>query len=665
MDFVFIIDSSRSVRPRDYEKVKAFIESVLQFLDVEHEATRVGLLQYGSVVQNEFSLKTFQRKEDIQRAVRDMSHLASGTMTGLAIQYAMDVAFTEAEGARPAHARVPRVAMVITDGRPQDTVDEVADRARAAGIRIYAVGVGRVDMNTLRAIGSQPHTEHVYLVANFSQMESLTAIFQAKLCADNDPCSTVDHQCEHGCVSTPVSYACRCREGYTLNPDNKTCREQEACAVVEHGCEHICVNLPGSYECRCRNGYELNEDGKSCRRIDYCDLGEHGCEHDCVSTADSYVCRCKKGFVLNADSKSCGKTNRCALGLHGCHHECVNTEESFICRCRRGYALNPDGKTCTKTDQCALGSHGCHHECVNTEDSFECRCRGGYALNPDGKTCTSLDMCSTLDHGCEHLCVGTHDSFVCRCFEGYILEEDGRRCKRSACGEMDLIFVIDGSKSLGAANFELVKRFVGAIVDFLDVSPLATQVGLLQYSTKVRAEFTLGQFSSGLAVKEAVSRVQYMGRGSMTGSALRHMVELSFSAREGARPGVSRVSIVFTDGRSQDDVSKWAAKAHAAGITMYAVGVGKAIEGELREIASEPDDMHLHYAKDFRRMDQVADKLKSRICAGTEQNPQERCRCESMVAFQNQAAEQLKKLTLRLELMSKKLETLENLLGHN
>uniref|UniRef100_A0A8C9SS88 Matrilin 2 n=1 Tax=Scleropages formosus TaxID=113540 RepID=A0A8C9SS88_SCLFO len=483
MDFVFIIDSSRSVRPRDYEKVKAFIESVLQFLDVEHEATRVGLLQYGSVVQNEFSLKTFQRKEDIQRAVRDMSHLASGTMTGLAIQYAMDVAFTEAEGARPAHARVPRVAMVITDGRPQDTVDEVADRARAAGIRIYAVGVGRVDMNTLRAIGSQPHTEHVYLVANFSQMESLTAIFQAKLCA--------------------------------------------ACAVVEHGCEHICVNLPGSYECRCRNGYELNEDGKSCRRIDYCDLGEHGCEHDCVST-------------------------------------------SFICRCRRGYALNPDGKTCT-----------------------------------------SLDMCSTLDHGCEHLCVGTHDSFVCRCFEGYILEEDG-----SACGEMDLIFVIDGSKSLGAANFELVKRFVGAIVDFLDVSPLATQVGLLQYSTKVRAEFTLGQFSSGLAVKEAVSRVQYMGRGSMTGSALRHMVELSFSAREGARPGVSRVSIVFTDGRSQDDVSKWAAKAHAAGITMYAVGVGKAIEGELREIASEPDDMHLHYAKDFRRMDQVADKLKSRICAG-------------------------------------------------
>uniref|UniRef100_A0A8C9TZF1 Matrilin 2 n=1 Tax=Scleropages formosus TaxID=113540 RepID=A0A8C9TZF1_SCLFO len=445
MDFVFIIDSSRSVRPRDYEKVKAFIESVLQFLDVEHEATRVGLLQYGSVVQNEFSLKTFQRKEDIQRAVRDMSHLASGTMTGLAIQYAMDVAFTEAEGARPAHARVPRVAMVITDGRPQDTVDEVADRARAAGIRIYAVGVGRVDMNTLRAIGSQPHTEHVYLVANFSQMESLTAIFQAKLCAG----------------------------------------------------------------------------------IDYCDLGEHGCEHDCVST-------------------------------------------SFICRCRRGYALNPDGKTCT-----------------------------------------SLDMCSTLDHGCEHLCVGTHDSFVCRCFEGYILEEDG-----SACGEMDLIFVIDGSKSLGAANFELVKRFVGAIVDFLDVSPLATQVGLLQYSTKVRAEFTLGQFSSGLAVKEAVSRVQYMGRGSMTGSALRHMVELSFSAREGARPGVSRVSIVFTDGRSQDDVSKWAAKAHAAGITMYAVGVGKAIEGELREIASEPDDMHLHYAKDFRRMDQVADKLKSRICAG-------------------------------------------------
>lgn len=130
---------------------------------------------------------------------------------------------------------------------------------------------------------------------------------------------------------------------------------------------------------------------------------------------------------------------------------------------------------------------------------------------------------------------------------------------------MDVVFVIDGSKSLGPSNFQLVKHFVNGVVDSLDISTTGTHVGLLQYSTKVRTEFTLGQFTAAGDVKRAVARMQYMGRGSKTGSALRHMFELSFSAKEGARPKVPRVAIVFTDGRSQDDVSQWARKAKQGG----------------------------------------------------------------------------------------------------
>lgn len=182
LDFVFVIDSSRSIRPNDYEKVKTFIINLLQFLEVGPDATRVGLLQYGSVVQNEFSLNTFTTKAEVEQAVRNMKHLATGTMTGLAIQYTMETAFSEAEGARPANLHIPRISMIVTDGRPQDTVEEIAAEAREAGIQIFAIGVGRVDMNTLKAIGSEPHSEHVHLVANFSQIESLISVFQSKLC---------------------------------------------------------------------------------------------------------------------------------------------------------------------------------------------------------------------------------------------------------------------------------------------------------------------------------------------------------------------------------------------------------------------------------------------------------------------------------------------------
>ncbi|XP_064409904.1 matrilin-2 isoform X5 [Latimeria chalumnae] len=868
MDLVFIIDSSRSVRPNDYEKMKEFLYSMLTFLDIGPDVTRVGLVQYGSTVNNEFSLKTYNKKADIEKAIREMIHLATGTMTGLALQYTMNVAFTEEEGARPLELNVPRVAMIVTDGRPQDTVDEIAARTRNSGIVIFAVGVGRVDINTLKAMGSRPYEDHVFLVANFSQIEKLPTLFQSKLC-DADICSVVDHGCAHICVSSAESYVCKCRTGYTLNPDQKTCSSQDLCAVENHGCEHLCVNVPGSYICQCREGYKLNEDRKTCSRTDFCALGDHGCEHFCVDTEDSYVCQCRQGFtlnpdgrtcsrldycaleihgcehecvntedsyfcrcysgfVLNPDKKTCRKTGYCALSNHGCEHNCVNTEESFVCTCRAGFLLNPDGKTCTKIDYCALGNHGCEHDCVNTEESFVCTCRAGFLLNPDGKTCTittetgycalnnhgcehncvnteesfictccsgfilnpdgktckqlgycalgnhgcehncintedfyvcscrtgfilnpdgktcrrgdlcaendhgcehlclntggyyvcqcfegfvlnddlktcsrvdncaladhgcehlclnkedsyicqcfegyilnddgkscrSKDICNTIDHGCEHVCVNIENGFACKCFEGYILGEDGKSCKRCAEGVLDLVFVIDGSKSLGAHNFEVVKQFITGIVDSLEISPNAARVGVVQYSTKVHTEFTLGSYISGKDVKEAVSQIKYMGKGSMTGHALKHMYENSFTDAEGARLPSSKVPkavIVFTDGRAQDDVSEWANKAKKDGITMYAIGVGKAIEEELREIASEPQEKHVYYAEDFSSMSDIAEKLKTRIC---EEKPsgEEQCKCENLVAFQDFANKEVRKLTQRLAEMASRLEALE------
>ncbi|XP_052016963.1 matrilin-2 isoform X3 [Apodemus sylvaticus] len=858
-DLVFIIDSSRSVNTHDYAKVKEFILDILQFLDIGPDVTRVGLLQYGSTVKNEFSLKTFKKKSEVERAVKRMRHLSTGTMTGLAIQYALNIAFSEAEGARPLWENVPRVIMIVTDGRPQDSVAEVASKARNTGILIFAIGVGQVDLNTLKAIGSEPHKDHVFLVANFSQIESLTSVFQNKLCTVH-MCSVSEHNCAHFCINTPGSYICKCKQGYILSMDQKTCTIQDLCATEDHGCEQLCVNMLGSFACQCYSGYTLAKDGKRCTAVDYCASENHGCEHECVNAGSSYLCQCHKGFALNTDKKTCSKIdycassdhgcqhecvnaqtsafcrclkgfmlnpdrktcrriNYCALNKPGCEHECVNTEEGHYCRCRRGYTLDPNGKTCSRVDHCAqqdhgceqlclnteesfvcqcsegflinddlktcsradyclLSNHGCEHSCVNTDGSFACQCPEGHVLRSDGKTCARKDVCQAVDHGCEHLCVNSGESYICRCLEGFrlaedgrrcrkkdvckstqhgcehvcvnngdsylcscsegfVLAEDGRHCKRCTEGPLDLVFVIDGSKSLGEENFEIVKHFVTGIIDSLAVSPKAARVGLLQYSTLVRTEFTLRGFSSAKDMKKAVAHMKYMGKGSMTGLALKHMFERSFTQVEGARPlstRVPRVAIVFTDGRAQDDVSEWASKAKANGITLYAVGVGKAIEEELQEIASEPTDKHLFYAEDFSTMGEISEKLKQGICEALEDsdgrqdspawdlpkqvhqrtesepvtinirdllscsnfavqhrylfeednlsrstqkllhstkpsgNPlgenQDQCKCENLILFQNLANEEVRKLTQRLEEMTRRMEALENRLRY-
>ena len=71
---------------------------------------------------------------------------------------------------------------MVTDGRPQDSVRDVSARARAGGIELFAIGVGRVDKATLQQIASEPQDEHVDYVESYSVIEKLSKKFQEAFC---------------------------------------------------------------------------------------------------------------------------------------------------------------------------------------------------------------------------------------------------------------------------------------------------------------------------------------------------------------------------------------------------------------------------------------------------------------------------------------------------
>ncbi|XP_035990625.1 matrilin-4 isoform X12 [Fundulus heteroclitus] len=748
VDLVFLIDSSRSVRPHEFETMRKFMIDILNTLDIGLDTTRVGVVQYSSKVRSEFFLKTHSKLESMVKAINEIVPLAQGTMTGLAIRYLMNEAFTPGQGDRP---KVPNVAVIVTDGRPQDRVAEVAAEAREKGIEIYAVGVARADMTSLRAMASPPFEDHVFLVERFDLIHQFGLQFQDKLCGI-DLCLESDHGCEHICESSPGSYTCDCLPGYRLNTDGKTCSAIDLCAEGKHDCQQICTSSPGSFTCDCNQGYHLNNDKKTCSPVDLCAEGKHDCQqvcvysgpgiftcdcndgyrlnedektcspidlcaegkHDCqqvcvYSGPGSFTCDCNEGYRLNGDKKTCSPIDLCAEGKHGCEQVCIYSGPgSFTCDCNEGYRLNGDKKTCSPIDLCAEGKHDCEQVCVNmgpgiftcdcnkgyrlNEDEkscsaidlcaegkhdceqlcisapgvFTCDCNKGFKLNKDKRTCTNMDMCNTVKHGCEYQCVNTPGSFYCVCPEGQLLQEDGKTCGTCKSANIDLVLLIDGSKSVRPQNFELVKKFVNQVVDSLDVSAHGTRVGLVQYSSRVRTEFPLNMYHTAADIKNAVMKVDYMEKGTMTGLALKHMLENSFSEAEGARPAsrnIPRVGLVFTDGRSQDDISEYAKKAKEAGITMYAVGVGKAVEDELREIASDPVDKHFYYTTDFTAINTIAENLKLNICPAESQGEVEvkdPCACENMVEFQQGTINTLDLLTEKLAAMASRLEQLEN-----
>uniref|UniRef100_A0A3Q1BPI4 VWFA domain-containing protein n=1 Tax=Amphiprion ocellaris TaxID=80972 RepID=A0A3Q1BPI4_AMPOC len=193
LDLVFIIDSSRSVRPGEFEKVKIFLADMVDTLDVGSDATRVAVVNYASTVKIEFLLKDHFNKPDLKKAISRIEPLAAGTMTGLAIKTAVNEAFTEQSGARPRSRNISKVAIIVTDGRPQDQVEDVSAAARASGIEIYAVGVDRADMQSLQLMASIPLEDHVFYVETYGVIEKLTSKFRETLCevkveVVEDPC---------------------------------------------------------------------------------------------------------------------------------------------------------------------------------------------------------------------------------------------------------------------------------------------------------------------------------------------------------------------------------------------------------------------------------------------------------------------------------------------
>ena len=88
----------------------------------------------------------------------------------------------------------------------------------------------------------------------------------------------------------------------------------------------------------------------------------------------------------------------------------------------------------------------------------------------------------------------------------------------SACTSptADVVFVVDGSGSIGSSNFREVKSFIGSVVDAFDISSTKVRVALIQFSNNAVVEFNLRRYSNKRSVKAAVAGLPYNGGGKQT-----------------------------------------------------------------------------------------------------------------------------------------------------
>ena len=102
-----------------------------------------------------------------------ITYTGGGTNTGAAISTCIQQ-FNTSYGARPKSSGIPRIAIVVTDGRSNNptTTISAAEMAHSEGILSYAVGVGdNVNMEELAVIATDPDSQYVRSVAEFSTSE--------------------------------------------------------------------------------------------------------------------------------------------------------------------------------------------------------------------------------------------------------------------------------------------------------------------------------------------------------------------------------------------------------------------------------------------------------------------------------------------------------------
>ncbi|CAN9502287.1 unnamed protein product [Ophioblennius macclurei] len=182
-DLVFLVDGSWSVGRENFKHIRSFISALAGAFDIGEDKTRVGVVQYSTDTRTEFPLTRYTRRGDLLQAINSLPYKGGNTMTGDAIDYLIQNIFTEAAGSRKAF---PKVAMIITDGKSQDPVEEHARRLRNIGVEIFVLGIKGADEDELREMASTPHNKHVYNVPNFDQIQEVQKKIITEVCSGVD-----------------------------------------------------------------------------------------------------------------------------------------------------------------------------------------------------------------------------------------------------------------------------------------------------------------------------------------------------------------------------------------------------------------------------------------------------------------------------------------------
>ncbi|XP_027627523.1 integrin alpha-L isoform X2 [Tupaia chinensis] len=181
-------------------------------------------------------------------------------------------------------------------------------------------------------------------------------------------------------------------------------------------------------------------------------------------------------------------------------------------------------------------------------------------------------------------------------------------------GNVDLVFLFDGSRSLQQDEFQKILDFMKDVMRKLSNS--SYQFAAVQFSSSYKTEFNFLDYVKVKDPDVLLANVRHMLLLTNTFGAINYVATEVFRPELGARPDATKVLIIITDGEATDSGSI----AVAEDITRYIIGVGKYFKTKksqetLHEFASKPTKEFVKILDTFEKLKDLFTDLQKKIYA--------------------------------------------------
>ncbi|GAB1607321.1 cartilage matrix protein-like [Argonauta hians] len=562
-DVIFVLDTSDSITENDFKIEIHFVSNITRDLKtISPSGTQIGLYTFSDTFQNNIVLGQYQDKSSLLVAINGITRLHGSTETHLVLE---DIIKNGFKGSSRKNTK--RSVVFITDGQSiyQSKTYLAAKALHKANIEVHSVGVGSdVDPSELTHIAS--HKDFMHRVPDFQSLAELEKHMGSIVCEvvkcvtqPTDVIFVLDSS--DSIIQTDFEKQIDFLVEVVKSPNMMISSKEAQVGIYTFATGFVMNIALGTYKTKqslvnaIKNIKRLH--GSTNTHLALTDVLQNG-----FSKAKGARSNVHKVVILITDGQSVytRDTAKAADALHNNNIEVIPIGV---------------GKDVSETELKILASKYEKLHLVKNYDSL----KKALEDHVSKVTCVSQTICKTQP--------------------------------------TDVIFAIDSSSSISAADFSIQKKFLIDFVKFnkLIISDSNTHIGVYTFAGNFVKNFQLNSYKTKADIINALNSLTPLNGITNTHLVLEEILKNGFSKSNGARANVNQVVVLISDGEPLyiQKTTDAAADLHHAGIKVYAIGISNATNfPHLKTIASSKETFF--HVPNYDTLDLIEQNVNRLIC---------------------------------------------------